>query len=334
MVKPPTPSDWWEVDSLASDKPTQQPLTRDRLESQSMLQTQDSSLCPQDTSSSPSTPVHQRDTPRKIPSTSKKRHASMLEAKTRQLLEEESSVFRESHHTPSPSHDSTRQKRGQPEAVKKLDFSPSAGQPQSESEPDYLGVSPLYGPPTIPAEFADPDPVSMLLAAPEPNSQWYKSQDSPTLSYRQKIEQAFEGTGELSMTTQYPEAKGNPNRKPTATENLLEEVMSSLEKIHEETKSREKRKREVRKVHFCPGDVILNAAMEGDLDLLKHCVREVSQQYWLNNCATASLLLCHQYSFSLAAVHRPVIKERRVSIMVCAQEVLRRCNMSLRWAAT
>lgn len=149
----------------------------------------------------------------KLSTTSKKRHASKFEAKTKQLVEEEGISFRKMLSQmkfepvdPSLSHSSSSQ---------------SSLQTKSELEDEVFNLPPISGieQPAVDLQSEGPD----VLIIPKEDKMWFMSD---------------------------------------------EDIPSHRKKISKQIKSH--------KVHFAKESLILNAALEGEMDVLKDCIKEAS----------------------------------------------------------
>ena len=146
-------------------------------------------------------------------------------------------------------------------AVKRLNFS-------SPEEGDVNSTS-------ISPESVDQDPStqhspevagSTLLAIPKADTLWYKTMETPTHS-RQKKSERDSGMSESGTDS----CDGGMDQQGLEDDVAGEEAQEGRK---EGGRKGGERKRGVR-VRFAPQAVVLNAALEGELELLKQCVQEV-----------------------------------------------------------
>lgn len=224
------------------------------------------------------TPTHSRKD-HKVSSTSKKRHSSKFEAKTRQLVEEEGITFRkvqsqmkEGHLSPNqlPSED----KRNLP-PIQKLNLDP-----EEDSELFRSTDLSSYQKSAIHLHTEGPD----VLVIPKEDKEWYESsQDS---FYSEITMGNKERAKDDSTRGQSAKLKGKSEQPKRILS--TDEVLSTLDQVYKQngkthrgqgtTRSsmkQGKRSTPGRKVQFTADALILNAALEGDLNLLKQCVKEV-----------------------------------------------------------
>ena len=214
--------------------------------------------------SPPSTPQSERLS--HTPSSSTRKKRAMFEARTRQHREAEAEEFRRQREEErrrqgkGKSQASSReQEEGSGRVAKQLKFS-------SETPED-----------TVPVTLLSPEFIQegcKLLTTPPPDSQWYLGEDSPELSYRDKIEQVLGGVAKV---------KDDPHGDNQASlrgmgEDFFREVMSSVERRQSVSGHRGERvamETEGKKVWFSPEAIILQAALEGELETVQHCVEQV-----------------------------------------------------------
>ena len=146
-------------------------------------------------------------------------------------------------------------------AVKRLNFS-------SPEEGDVNSTS-------ISPESVDQDPStqhspevagSTLLAIPKADTLWYKTMETPTHS-RQKKSERDSGMSESGTES----CDGVMDQQGLEDDVAGEEAQEGRK---EGGRKGGERKRGVR-VRFAAQAVVLNAALEGELELLKQCVQEV-----------------------------------------------------------
>ncbi len=238
--------------------------------------------------SDPSTPEASTPSRRhRSPSTSKKRHHHVFEEKTRQLYEEEGHAFLASHD--KLLHEDQSHK-GVAQSFKDL----GAGEAMTADSATTISAfsqtsSSLI--PSLPHPTWEYDDETSLAKVPTADERWYE--DDEETSYRQKIEMALSGGGVRSGVGREREGEGKV-RRPSLTDNLLGEVMISLDS-KEEREGGESGRRgrgavkkrwrrvggrkggEEKVVRFTPDSVILNAALEGELEVLRKCVKEVGR---------------------------------------------------------
>ena len=159
------------------------------------------------TPETPTTPQSTSQLKHRTSSTSKKRHHSIFEAKTKQLVEEEGLAFRTSQmklHADSPGGKAETSST----TVKKLDFDDVMTRRNKASDVVYYQED-------------------SILEVPKPDERWYETRDSPEFSYRKRIEQVL-GDLETQETGRSPRKhSGDVMRRPA--DDLLSEVMSSLD---------------------------------------------------------------------------------------------------------
>ena len=182
----------------------------------------------------------------KVPmsSTSRKRHTSKFEAKTKQLVEEEGKSFRRMQS--QQKHDNTTP--GTADMKSDLD----SNDPFQSTDLDTYRKSALN------LHLEGPD----VLVIPKEDAKWYESQTSQDASFEENqtpILSSLSSEGKERDIVQ-----GSNWVKPFSSEQTL---------------SRSGQKtgmKATRKVEFVKEALILNAALEGELQLLKECVEEVS----------------------------------------------------------
>ena len=216
------------------------------------------------------------------PSSTLKKKA-VFEARTRQLNEAEAEEFR-------------RQRRGEGEegrgkgAAKKLDFSSNVTpheelQQAADTEPSSL----------LPSELMRE--AARLLAVPQPDQQWYQGGGSPDISYRDKIDRVLGGRegraeveGERKNAAEAGEGEEEEGSVGGAGGDFFSDVMATFERRQSvggatSTGSDKAVRPGVKRVRFAPDAVIMPAALEGELDIVRNCVEEV-------RAAAAAVPLC------------------------------------------
>ena len=183
----------------------------------------------------------------KVPmsSTSRKRHTSKFEAKTKQLVEEEGKSFRKMQ---------SQQKHGNTTRG-------TTGDMKADPDPNDLFQSTdldTYRKSALNLHLEGPD----VLVIPKEDAKWYESQTSQEVPFEEDQYPMFSSqTSEVKKTKSIQTSSGaNP---------FLPEKALSKSGQKTATKS-------TKKVEFVKEALILNAALEGDLQLLKECVEEVS----------------------------------------------------------
>lgn len=169
----------------------------------------------------------------KVSSTSKKRHMSKFEARTKQLVEEEGISFRK------------MQSQLKFEPADMLSSQLSEASQTKMYKADELASS-AYSKSAVYLHTEGPD----VLSIPKEEERWYiNSQEIPSGDNASPAKNAMKGhkLGNLSAS----------NQGPT-------------------TLDAHKSRKKARKVCFAKEALILNAALEGELDVLKDCVKEVS----------------------------------------------------------
>ena len=216
-------------------------------------------------------------TDHRVSSTSRKRHSSKFEAKTRQLVEEEGITFRkvqsqmkEGHLSPDQILSEDQRKLSDLSPRKKLNLDP-------EEDSELFSSTDLstYQKSAIYLHTEGPD----VLVIPKEDKQWYEnSQDT---SYSETTEHILGNKERPGDDSRGQSTKKGKPRRIQSTDEVLDQVYKQNEMSHKgqgTTRSSMKQgKRSIpgRKVQFTAAALILNAALEGDLDLLKHCVKEV-----------------------------------------------------------
>ena len=177
------------------------------------------------------TPIHaKQDGKALISSTSRKRHASKFEAKTKQLVEEEGMSFRRMQ---------SQHKQKVVDKISPIATNQTKPGPETEdSEVFHSTDLDTYRKSAVHLHLEGPD----VLVIPTEDAKWYESQNSedPSLEDSQKLT--------TSSLTSIPSNSGEQKSGSKGT----------------------------KKVQFVKEALILNAALEGDLTLLKDCVKEVS----------------------------------------------------------
>ena len=161
--------------------------------------------------------------------------------KHKQFVEEEGVVFRQSHDPQKGSHDQAAD----------FEFQSSGLDSYKRSANDI--------------HTEGPD----VLLIPKPDQNWYETgtQDSPKIPYQDRvIERVPDSEGGIGIMGPGP---GGKLRSHDSKRKELKGVL------------RQGRLRKeggvVKKVHFTPESLILTAALEGDFELVKKCVQEVSE---------------------------------------------------------
>ena len=206
------------------------------------------------------------------PSSTLKKKA-VFEARTRQLNEAEAEEFR-------------RQRRGEGEegrgkgTAKRLDFSSSVTpheelQQAADTEPSCL----------LPSELMRE--AESLLAVPQPDQQWYQGGGSPDISYRDRIDRVLGGRegraeveGERKNAAEAGEGEEEEGSMGGAAGDFFSDVMATFERRQSvggatSTGSDKAVTPGVKRVRFAPDAVIMPAALEGELDIVRNCVEEV-----------------------------------------------------------
>ena len=183
----------------------------------------------------------------KVPmsSTSRKRHTSKFEAKTKQLVEEEGKSFRRMQS--QQKHDNTT-----PGITGDLKSDLDSNDPFQSTDLDTYRKSALN------LHLEGPD----VLVIPKEDAKWYESQTSQDASFEENQNPIL--SSRSSERKERNIVQGSSWVKPSSPELPL-------------SRSGQKTGMKVtRKVDFVKEALILNAALEGDLQLLKECVKEVS----------------------------------------------------------
>ena len=181
-----------------------------------------------------STPHKSRE--RSTPSTSQKRHFSIFEAKTKQLVEEEGQAFRASQRN-QPVGEGSREslsRESSSYATRRLDFTAKESaedlQPVFSAKDVRIGGNTAQGRPHNPKTA-----VSGGLTVPKADEQWYKERDgSSDISYRSKIlgDTNSRKRKALQKTSPVREAQASSDQWSSMAGGFLDEVMSSFERRH------------------------------------------------------------------------------------------------------
>ena len=213
--------------------------------------------------SPPSTPQSEKLS--HTPSSSTRKKRAMFEARTRQHREAEAEEFRRQREEERRGQGERRgqassreQGEGSGRVAKQLKFSLETTE---DTEPVTL----------LPSELIQEG--QKLLTTPPPDSQWYLGEDSPELSYRDKIEQVLGGV------TKVKDLHGDEQALLKGMgKDFFSEVMSSVERRQSDSRPQGKRvamETKEKKVWFSPEAIILPAALEGELETVQQCVEQV-----------------------------------------------------------
>lgn len=200
------------------------------------------------------------------PSTTHRKRA-VFEARTRRQLEAEAEQFRRQ--KAGKRRGGGRENGGGKVVAKQLEFSSTAPE---DREPISLLPSDLI------AEG------QKLLTVPMAESQWYRDNGSPDMSYREKIDRVLGGGTEKDIAMDSVHKGHLLGDKPESRSagkmegDFFNEVMASIERqqsVGGACKQSVVKAKKPRKVHFSPEALILPASLEGELDTVRHCVQQV-----------------------------------------------------------
>lgn len=299
----------------------------------------------------------------RTPSSVRKR---MFEARTRQLLEAEGEVFRRQlkmeRQRKGEGSGREKEKKNSMEEVCVREAGPASGLVRKL---DFSGEK-LPSPTKQPARAAEkpdlPFPPELvkegekLLTVPQPDEEWYKGQNSPDISYREKLERVLGGGGEEEVgkvgggergvvTRRSGEAVSEPRRgslqevhhavesegrgmrrwsSTGASDDFFSDVMATIERRHSMGSAsgrgqatRPMQQRGRRRVQFSPEAIILQAALDGELGTVRECVKKVRGPEPGRKMMARKLTLCSP-SLSWVAAVRSAIKEPPACTTQCA----------------